>query len=69
MRTTERAAAFSAGVFVLTLGMLLLTVPPKASAMELQAAGVELGKNYPFPIVDHAEQRVRAIALLKGSRA
>lgn len=40
--------------------------PPKARPMELEAAGVELGKTYPWPIVDHAEMRVRAIELLKN---
>ncbi|HEX4233561.1 MAG TPA: deoxyribodipyrimidine photo-lyase [Caldimonas sp.] len=29
--------------------------------IELEAAGVELGRNYPRPIVDHAEARVRTL--------
>lgn len=41
--------------------------PQKASAMDLLAAGVELGKNYPFPIVQHDVQRKKAIELLKGT--
>ncbi len=42
----------------------LAALPPKlvhapwlASPLELAAAGVELGKNYPAPIVDHAQAR------------
>ncbi|QTN27414.1 deoxyribodipyrimidine photo-lyase [Rhodoferax sp. AJA081-3] len=31
--------------------------PWKLGALELAAAGVELGKNYPQPVVDHAEAR------------
>ncbi|MES2581654.1 MAG: deoxyribodipyrimidine photo-lyase [Pseudomonadota bacterium] len=31
--------------------------PWKLGALELAAAGVELGKNYPRPVVDHAEAR------------
>ncbi len=45
-------------------------VPTEATAMELAAAGIELGINYPLPIVDHSVQRDLAIALLaecKGS--
>lgn len=38
--------------------------PAGASEMELIAANVELGKTYPRPLVDHAEQREQAIALL-----
>lgn len=40
--------------------------PWTASEMELTLAGVELGRDYPLPIVDHAVQRERAIALLKS---
>ncbi len=40
--------------------------PAKARPMELQAAGVVLGETYPWPIVDHAEMRPRAIELLKS---
>ena len=36
-------------------------VPPTL----LAAAGVILGKNYPHPILDHAEARLRALAALK----
>ncbi|MBV8474555.1 MAG: deoxyribodipyrimidine photo-lyase, partial [Hyphomicrobiales bacterium] len=36
--------------------------PWKASASELAAAGVTLGRNYPVPVVDHGEARRRALA-------
>jgi deoxyribodipyrimidine photo-lyase len=42
--------------------------PWLAPAMELAAAGVELGKSYPAPIVDHYQQRERAIRLLESVR-
>jgi deoxyribodipyrimidine photo-lyase len=29
--------------------------------MELQAAGVELGKTYPLPLVDHAQARAKTL--------
>jgi len=38
--------------------------PWDASAMELSMAGVSLGKNYPFPIIDHRVGRERALAAL-----
>lgn len=40
----------------------LLHRPWDASAEALAAAGVELGKTYPAPIVDHAYARTRALA-------
>jgi len=43
--------------------------PSVATPMELKAAGVELGVDYPLPIVDHAEQRQRAIDLLASARS
>jgi deoxyribodipyrimidine photo-lyase len=39
--------------------------PAKARQMELTVAGVVLGETYPWPIVDHAEMRPRAIEVLK----
>jgi deoxyribodipyrimidine photo-lyase len=39
--------------------------PWMASAWELKGAGVELGRNYPHPIVDHYKARDRALAALK----
>jgi deoxyribodipyrimidine photo-lyase len=36
--------------------------PWDASPLELAAAGVNLGKDYPLPIVDHARARARALA-------
>jgi deoxyribodipyrimidine photo-lyase len=41
----------------------LVHAPWKASADELAAAGVALGRTYPRPIVDHAESRKLALAL------
>ncbi len=38
--------------------------PWKAPASILQQASVELGRTYPFPIVDHHEARARALAAL-----
>ena len=35
--------------------------PWLASAGELQAAGVDLGKTYPHPIVDHAQAREKTL--------
>jgi deoxyribodipyrimidine photo-lyase len=35
--------------------------PWEASFIELKGAGITLGKNYPFSIVDHAEARDRAL--------
>jgi deoxyribodipyrimidine photo-lyase len=36
--------------------------PWEASPIELAAAGITLGKDYPAPIVDHAKARARALA-------
>jgi deoxyribodipyrimidine photo-lyase len=41
------------------------TVPP----LEQQAAGVAIGRDYPLPIVEHATQRERALALFKAARS
>ena len=35
--------------------------PWNAVDIELSAAGIRLGKNYPYPIVDHSESRIRAL--------
>nr|WP_145544732.1 deoxyribodipyrimidine photo-lyase [Variovorax boronicumulans] len=40
----------------------LVHAPWKASAIELAAAGVELGRDYPRPVVDHGEARERTLA-------
>ena len=40
--------------------------PQDAPAAILNDAGVTLGKSYPYPIVDHATARVRALDLLKA---
>lgn len=42
--------------------------PWEALAGELRRCGVELGRNYPLPIVDHAEARNRALAAYSGLR-
>ena len=39
--------------------------PWEAPALVLKAAGVELGKNYPHPVVDHGMARDRALAAFK----
>ena len=43
------------------LSVKAIHAPWLASALELQAAGVELGKTYPRPIVDHAEAREKTL--------
>ncbi|MBV8660461.1 MAG: deoxyribodipyrimidine photo-lyase [Burkholderiales bacterium] len=45
-----------------------LHAPWLAKPVELAAAGVTLGDSYPLPIVDHAVQRERALALFKVAR-
>jgi deoxyribodipyrimidine photo-lyase len=40
--------------------------PWEATAAQLSAAKVELGRTYPRPIVDHAQARARALAAFKG---
>jgi deoxyribodipyrimidine photo-lyase len=46
----------------------LIHAPWESTPLELSAAGVALGKNYPRPIVDHAEARAAALAALKTIR-
>ena len=43
--------------------------PWEAGPLELSAAGVTLGDNYPGPIVDHGAARDRAIAAYESARA
>lgn len=43
--------------------------PWEASRAELAAAGVVLGRTYPFPIVDHAEARARALDAYARARS
>ena len=38
-------------------------------ALDLQAAGVRLGLDYPFPLVDHATQREAVLALYRRDRS
>jgi deoxyribodipyrimidine photo-lyase len=40
------------------------SIPPAT----LRAAGVTLGENYPWPIVDHAEAQIEALAAFKSIR-
>jgi deoxyribodipyrimidine photo-lyase len=40
----------------------LIHAPWKASAAQLRAAGITLGKTYPQPMVDHAKARLAALA-------
>ena len=42
--------------------------PWKASKQELEKAGILLGGGYPFPVVDHAMARVRALDAFKQMR-
>ena len=42
--------------------------PDRAAPLDLAAAGVTLGDNYPYPIVDHAFARERALASYKAVR-
>ncbi|MBY0564520.1 MAG: DNA photolyase family protein [Hyphomonadaceae bacterium] len=44
----------------------LIHAPWEASAAQLATAGVELGRDYPHRIVEHAEARARALAAFKG---
>ena len=39
--------------------------PAAGRPLELERAGVRIGRDYPAPIVDHAEARTRALAALK----
>jgi deoxyribodipyrimidine photo-lyase len=47
----------------------LIHQPWTATPLELASAGVELGKNYPEPIVDHKLGRERALAAYKKTRS
>jgi deoxyribodipyrimidine photo-lyase len=46
----------------------LIHKPWTATPIELAAAGITLGKNYPAPIVDHAAARARALAAYAKTR-
>jgi deoxyribodipyrimidine photo-lyase len=45
----------------------VLHKPWEADAVTLRAAGVELGRTYPAPIVDHASARARALETYKNT--
>jgi deoxyribodipyrimidine photo-lyase len=42
--------------------------PQTLKPIEAKAIGFELGKHYPAPIVDHSEQRDKALAMYKAAR-
>ena len=44
-------------------------VPWEMTPIEQHAVGCVIGRDYPAPVVDHAAQRVRALALFKAVRA
>jgi len=46
----------------------LIHSPWKASASQLEEASVNLGENYPKPIVDHGAARTRALAAYQSIR-
>jgi deoxyribodipyrimidine photo-lyase len=48
------------------LPLKYLHAPWTATPMELLSAGVKLGDDYPHPIVNHAEQKDKAIKLFKN---
>ena len=50
------------------LGDDLIHAPWEVGPIELEAAGVELGRSYPRPIVDHAEAREKTLARYAGIR-
>ena len=39
--------------------------PWKMSKEEQKAVGITIGKDYPYPIVNHQEQRIKALELYK----
>ena len=47
----------------------LIHRPWSAAPIELQGAGVDLGKTYPEPIIDHREGRERALKAYAKLRA
>ncbi|MGZ5217544.1 MAG: FAD-binding domain-containing protein, partial [Caldimonas sp.] len=44
------------------LGDDLIHAPGEAGPIELEAAGVTLGRDYPRPVVDHTEAREKTLA-------
>ncbi|MGE0357045.1 MAG: deoxyribodipyrimidine photo-lyase [Burkholderiales bacterium] len=47
----------------------LVHAPWKMGPLEQQAAGCVIGRDYPAPVIDHAAQRGKALALFRGVRA
>lgn len=66
------------GRFIKAFVPELLTVPEKyihapyellkKSPLLAKELGVELGKDYPFPIIDHADQREKALMMFKSAK-
>ncbi|MCY1251715.1 FAD binding domain of DNA photolyase [compost metagenome] len=48
---------------------MAIHAPWMASPVELEAAGVRLGENYPKPVVDHAEAREKTMQRYAAARA
>ena len=51
------------------LSNAMIHAPWMASPVELEAAGLRLGEDYPRPIVDHAEARDRTLQRYAAVRA
>ena len=51
------------------LSNVAIHAPWMASPVELEAAGVRLGENYPKPVVDHAEAREKTMQRYAAARA
>ena len=47
----------------------IIHTPWEAPGLDLAAAGVTLGDTYPYPIVDHAEARIRTLAAYEAARS
>lgn len=54
---------------VASLAPGLRHAPWKAPPLELASAGVNLGDTYPWPLVDHATARHRALEVFGAARA
>jgi len=78
MATWRRTKFDPNGTFIKTFVPELRAVPEpyihaphdllKKSPLSLKELGVELGKDYPLPIVDHAVQRDKALAMFKSAK-
>ena len=50
------------------VGNAHIHAPWESGPLEMQAAGIVLGDTYPFPIVDHSEQREITLARYGAAR-